>query len=232
MSGILYGIGVGPGDPELLTLKAVNCIKASDIVILPGKTKEDCHAFRIVRSVLPQVEEKELVCFPFPMTKDAQVLEEAHRHIYTAISDMLERGKTVAFLTIGDPAVYSTYSYIHTKILAAGGNAILISGVTSFCAAAAAAGIALADSDEEIHIIPGSYDIRETTRLKGTRVYMKSGKKLLELKKLLAEAPDADRLDVYTVSNCGMSDQRIAAGIDNLDENSGYLTVVLVKERK
>ena len=74
MNGILYGIGVGPGAPELMTLKALRCIRESDVIILPSAPKEECYAYQIVRQVCPEVEQKEIICLPFPMIKDKEKL--------------------------------------------------------------------------------------------------------------------------------------------------------------
>ena len=231
MNGTLYGIGVGPGDPELITLKALRCIKESDIIILPSQPIEDCYSYQIVKMVYPQIDVKQIICMPFPMIKDKELLGRAHDEIYDRIACLLSKGKIVAFLVIGDPSVYSTYSYIHTRVLKHHGEAIMISGIPSFCAAAAALGISLGDNTDEIHIIPGSYDIKRTLELKGTRVYMKSGKNLSELKKVLSESDRSDQLEVYAVSNCGMKNELITIGLDNLNPESGYLTLVIVKEK-
>ncbi|MBW7571297.1 precorrin-2 C(20)-methyltransferase [Caproiciproducens faecalis] len=231
MGKILYGIGVGPGDPELLTVKALRRIGESNVIILPGKTREECYAYQIVKQAYPEIEKKEILCLPFPMIKDHALLKKAHDEIFYKINGLLQADKTVAFLTIGDPCVYSTYSYVHRRVLESGGRAVIISGVPSFCAAAAALGISLGDNREEIHIIPASYDISHTLELKGTKVYMKSGKKLDELKALLMESKEADRLEIYSVSNCGLENETVSTGLENLDTQSGYLTIVIVKEK-
>ena len=231
MTGKLYGIGVGPGDPELITLKAINRIKKSDVIVLPSAPQEDCYAYRIVTSIYPEISEKEIICMPFLMIKDKEELTRSHDAIYENIQGLLEQGKTVAFLTIGDPSVYSTYSYIHQRVLANEGTALMISGVPSFCAAAAALGISLGDKQEQIHIIPGSYDVMDTLNLKGTRVYMKSGSKLAQLKDILTKFHNFENFIVYGISNCGMENEKISYGIENLGESSGYLTIVIVKEK-
>lgn len=232
MQGILYGIGVGPGDPELMTLKALRCIRESDVVVLPAATRETCHAYRIAEAVCPEIREKQCVCLPFPMTKDEALLREAHEEIYNRIAEFLEQGQQVAFLTIGDPAVYSTYSYMHRRVEEHGGRAVMVSGVPSFCAAAAALGISLADNRDEIHVIPGSYDTKETLELSGTRVYMKSGKRLTELREALKAQAEKRPVEVYCVENCGMETERKIYGLENLDSSLGYLTTVIVKEKR
>lgn len=106
----------------------------------------------------------------------------------------------------------------------------MISGVPSFCAAAGALGISLGDMQEEIHVIPASYEIRDTLELRGTRIYMKSGKKLAQLKELLSEQAKTRKIEVYAVENCGMIDEKRTYGIEQLNSEAGYLTLVIVKD--
>lgn len=229
MTGILYGIGVGPGDPELMTLKALRCIRESDVLILPSEPKEECYAYQIVKQVCPEIEEKEIVCLPFPMIKEKEVLKQEHDRIFSKIWSYLENEKDVGFLTIGDAVVYSTYSYIHSRAKEAGAKAYYVNGVPSFCAVAAALGISLGDNKDEIHIIPGSYDVVKSMQLKGTRVYMKSGKKLQELLEKLKEQEESH--SIYAVSDCGLPGQKIAHGIEEIKNMNSYLTIVIVKEK-
>ena len=232
--GVLYGIGVGPGDPELMTLKAINTIKACDIIAIPAVSKEECYAYSIVQAVLPELEKKQIMCTPFPMIKDKEKLTISHNKIYCDIVSELEDGKNVAMLTIGDPSVYSTYMYIHKRIMQAGFTAVMISGVPSFCAVAARLGISLGEKNEEIHIIPAAYDVRESLGFHGTRIYMKSGKKLEELLRVLRESMQDKESrvhqDIYGISNCGMENEQVYCGLDELEQAKGYLTTVIVKE--
>ena len=107
----------------------------------------------------------------------------------------------------------------------------MISGVPSFCAAAARLGISLGEMMDEIHIIPASYDVRVTVGYGGTCVYMKSGKKLAELIEVLrtGDAIRKKKMTVYGVTNCGMESERVYRGLDELTEAKGYLTIVIVK---
>ena len=229
--GVLYGIGVGPGDPELMTLKAINTIKACDIIAIPAVSKEECYAYSIVQAVLPEIEKKHIMCTPFPMIKDKEKLTISHNKIYSDIVCELEDGKNVAMLTIGDPSVYSTYMYIHKRVMQVGFTAVMISGVPSFCAAAARLGISLGEMMDEIHIIPASYDVGDTVGYGGTCVYMKSGKKLAELIEVLrtGDAIRKKKMTVYGVTNCGMESERVYRGLDELTKAKGYLTIVIVK---
>ena len=122
--GILYGVGVGPGDPELLTCKAVRIIAQADVIALPAETKENCVAYRIARGAVKEIDEKEFLFIPMPMTKDRAVLKESHDNGARAVEACLREGKQVAFLTLGDVTVYSTYLYIHR----AGGRGWIFGG--------------------------------------------------------------------------------------------------------
>ncbi len=226
----LYGIGVGPGEPELMTLKAVQMIGTCDILVLPAVSRQECYAYRIAEKVCPGVREKPVLCMPFPMIKDREKLQKAHTKIYAAIETQLKKGQRVAFMTIGDPSVYSTYMYMHKRALEAGWQARMISGVPSFCAAAARLGISLGGHTGEVHIIPASYEIADTLSYSGTRVYMKSGKKLKELILLLEQHSRKKNHEIYGISNCGMENEQVYYGLDELKKASGYLTIVIVKE--
>lgn len=237
MEGRLIGVGVGPGDPELLTLAAVRAIRESDCILLPNEKKEECYAYKIVRQVVPEIGEKEICPMQFPMTKDADVLRAAQDRCFDEVQTRMQQGKTLVFLTIGDPSVYSTYHYIHRRVLAAGMSASMISGVPSFCAVAARLGISLADQGEEIHIIPGSYAVKDTIDYTGTRIYMKSGKKLKQLidmlrTELAGREQQGETLEIYSVSNCGLPDEIVMQGVDALTQATSYLTIVIVKVRK
>lgn len=229
-NGILYGIGVGPGEPELMTLKALRIIRSCDVIILPAASKEACYAYKIVYEVCPEIEEKILLCMPFPMIQDEEELELAHEKNYHEIENYLCEGKNVGMLTIGDPSVYSTYLYMHHRAVEAGFQAVMISGVPSFCASACRLGISLGEKNEEIHIIPASYDVEEALKYSGTCIYMKSGKRLKELLAGLREQQEKGRkFRAYGVANCGMENEQVYQGLDELERAEGYLVTVIVK---
>lgn len=227
MNAIFYGVGVGSGDPELLTLKAVRVIEECDILAVPGKTKEDSVAYGIALSAVPQVEQKETVCIHMPMTKDEKKLRESHESGAAQIISLLKRGKSVAFLTLGDPTVYSTYLYLQKLVEEAGHVTKIINGVTSFSAAGAALNIGLVEKDQQLHVIPSSYGIEDALKLPGTKVLMKAGKKMPLVKEALTRM-DAD---VYMVENCGMSDERMFRDADEIPEHAGYYSLIILKDR-
>ena len=224
--GKLYGVGVGPGDPELMTLKAVRIIKESAVIAIPAETKEACVAYRIAEGAVPEIGEKELLCISMPMTKDREVLMASHDAGAEKIERLLDMGKDVAFLTLGDVAVYSTYLYIHKRAAAAGYETELVSGIPSFCAAAARLGIGLTETKEELHVIPATYGVEEALTLPGTKVLMKAGKKMAKVKAALM----AGGCEAYMVENCGMENEKIYRSAAEIDENAGYYSLLIVKE--
>ena len=137
MSGKLYGVGVGPGDPELLTLKALRIIKEVDVIAVPGTDAKKSVAYQIVEGAFPELSEKMLLAVPMPMIKESDALKKAHDEGAEQIKKELDTGKNVAFLTLGDPTVYSTYLYIHKRVAEMGYETEIVSGIPSFCAVAA-----------------------------------------------------------------------------------------------
>ena len=229
MAGKLYGIGVGPGDPELLTLKAVRIIRKSGVVAVPGTVKEESVAYKIVRQAVPELEEKETIAVPMPMTKDKALLEESHEKGAKMVAEILDSGRDVAFLTLGDPTVYATYLYIHKRVEKAGYDTEIISGITSFCAVAARLNIGLVEKAEPLHVIPASYQIEDALKLPGTKVLMKAGKKMKDVKETLKSMTDCQ---VMMIENCGMENEKIYRSAEEINENAGYYSLIIVKERQ
>ena len=226
MTGTLYGLGIGLGDPELLTLKAVRLIRENEVIAFPGKCPRETVAYKIAVQAVPELAEKELTALPMPMTKDPKVLEETHTHAADIVENFLKNGKNVVFLTLGDPTVYSTYLYVHKKILERGLKAEIVSGITSFCAVAARLNMGLVEKAEPLHVIPASYQIEEALKLPGTKVLMKAGKKMKEVKATLQEIG----AQAVMIENCGMPDEKIYANAEEIPENAGYYSLIIVKE--
>ena len=154
MEGILYGVGVGPGDPELMTLQAVRVIRECDLILAPGKEPRETVAWQIAAGAVPELEEKEAVGIHMPMTKDPDTLKKAHGEAAERIIQELAKGRRAAFLTLGDPCIYSTYLYVHKKVRSAGCRAEIISGIPSFIAASAAVGEERPDAPPDPGLLP------------------------------------------------------------------------------
>lgn len=228
MVGKLYGLGIGPGDPELITKKALRIIEESDIILVPGTKKEDSVAYRIAKKAYERLDKKEIVTIPMPMTKEKEILKRSHEEGAEIVEKLVKQGKQVAFLTLGDPTVYSTYLYIHKRMVKKGFETEIISGITSFCAVAARLNIGLVEKAEPLHIIPASYQIEEALELPGTKVLMKAGKNITEVKKILQKK----KAEIYMIENCGMDNERIYNRVEEIPEDAGYYSLIIVKESK
>lgn len=222
--GILYGVGVGPGDPELMTLKAVRIALGADVIAVPHKEPKKCAALNIAVKAAPELAEKPILPVDMPMTKDKEKLERAYASGAEALRAQLDMGKTVCFLTLGDPTVYSTYLYLHKAVAAAGYRAVIVPGVPSFCAAAAELGISLCENGQQLHIIPGTYTPTEALHLPGVKVLMKND--------LPATLPALRERNCYAamVENCGMENQRVYPTLEQIPEDAGYFSLLIVKD--
>jgi len=225
MEGILYGVGVGPGDPELLTIKALRIIRECDIIAIPTTDKDTCTAYLIVKQAFPEIDGKEVITIEMPMTKDKVKLEESHRSGAEKVEEYLKEGRKIAFLTLGDPTVYSTYIYIHKRILERGYQAEIINGIPSFCAVAARLQDSLSEGSGQLHIIPGSYHLENALTLPDTKGLMKSGSKLGQVKAQLK----ALGADAAMVENCGMEQEKIYRTLEEIPEEAGYYSLIIVK---
>ncbi len=224
--GILYGIGVGPGDPELMTLKAIKMLKECDIVAAPQSDGNDKTATNIAEQF---IKGKPILYCDMPMTRDKQKMRESHNIAADKICSLLDEGKTVVFLTLGDPSIYSTYWYVHRLVLNRGYNAQIIPGVPSFCAAAASLNMALVEGSEMLHIIPASHkSTDEGLTLSGTKVLMKAGKSILEVREKLRKQGKLETSAL--VERATMAGERVVHNLDALDDPTGYFSIIISKE--
>lgn len=252
MSGILYGIGTGPGDPELMTIKAVKIIKACEVIAIPVsdldlkepfleiyESKKDkmidgksydylkkCVAYQIALPNVPEMEKKDILYVPMPMIKEKKILKKIHDLGAKKIGELLQEEKNVGFLTLGDPTVYSTYLYIHKRIIEEGFRAEMVSGVPSFCASAARMNIGLVENRQQLHVIPASYGVEEAISLSGTKVLMKAGRKMREVK----EAVRKYHQGIQMIEKCGMEGEKIYTSIDEVPDESSYYSLMIIKE--
>ena len=224
--GTLYGVSVGPGDPELLTLKAIRAIEQADVVAVPDIGHKRQTAYTIAEAYL---EGKELLDCSTPMSKDRAVVMAAYEQIADTLCEALEQGKSVAYLCLGDIGVYSTYIYIHDMVVARGYEAEIIPGVTSFSAVAAKLGIALCEGPERLIIAPVmASDVDEILDVPANKVFMKSGKAIGELRAKLAARGQLEGASM--VANCGLPDERIYPHFADVDDDTDYFSVVIVKD--
>lgn len=226
IKGKLYGIGTGPGDAELLTLKAVSAIEKCGVIAVPVTGGERA-AFAAAEKYLAG---KELLECRFTMEKDMAKRKRARQDAAEAIIRVLESGRDVGFITLGDPTTYSTYMYVHEIIVCGGFEAEIIPGITSYSAAAAALGIALCEGGEALTVIPasGSGNLDALLDAPGNKVIMKSGGNFAGvLEKLKARGMEAG-----IVCRCTMDGQRLYRSIQDYENSpeDGYFTIAIHKE--
>ena len=226
MKGTAYCVGVGPGDPELLTLKAVRLIKENDIIAVPGRDARDSAAYKIAEQALPELAQKELVPVHMPMLKDKEKLEAEHRRGAELLKTYLDQGKNVVYLTLGDPTIYCTFSYLQRILEAEGYPVILVSGVPSFCAAAARLNLPLAEWDETLRIVPALHQIGGSLDEDGTYVLMKSASHMKEVKELIRSSGR----EAAAVIGCGMDSERMCRSVDEIPDDAGYFSLVISKQ--
>lgn len=224
--GKLCGVSVGPGDPELITLKAVRVIREADVVAVPNTGQTRQVAVEIARDYLGG---KRLLECQTPMREGHAAAEQAYRAIAEDICAILDEGKSVAYLVLGDATVYSTYMYVHELVCARGYEAEIVPGVTSFCAAAATLGVALCEGSEGLLVTPVlATEVDEVLDVPATKVFMKAGRSLGELRDKLEKR---DMLDhACMVANCGMPDERVYPRFADAHEPYDYFSVVIAKE--
>ena len=226
MAGRLYGIGVGPGDPELLTLKAVFAIEKCDVIAVPETGSGERTAFTIVEKY---IEGKQLLMCRFVMEHNMEKRKSSRQKVADDIIACLDRGKDTGFITLGDPTTYSTYMYIHEIVSDRGYETTIIPGVTSYSAAAAAAGVALCEGNETLSICAGhASDIDELLSRQGNTVIMKSGAAFTRVLDKLKERGLGDNAKI--VCRATMPDQRVFQSIEDFENtpDAGYFTIAII----
>jgi precorrin-2/cobalt-factor-2 C20-methyltransferase len=187
-------VGCGPGDPELLTVKAVNAIKNADVIMCPtSKEGKPSIALSVVSSLIDQNKKPEIVNLVFPMTKDKDILENTWQKNSQIIAESVFSGKKVVYLTVGDPYLYSTWIYLHREISVKHPdiNITVIPGIVSMFTFASKIGISLAEGAEKMAVIPSCYDlskVKEIAKNCDTMVFLKDGRYFDQVINLLREA--------------------------------------------
>jgi len=227
MKGKVYGVGVGPGDPELMTLKAVRLIRENEVIAVPGKNARESVAYKIALGAVPEIADKTLVPVYMPMVRDREKLAQEHQRGAKLLEEYLDQGKNVVYLTLGDSTVYCTFSYLQHILEDDGYEVELVSGITSFCAAAARLNISLTEWNEPLHVIPASHKTDHPLDQHGTYVLMKSASRMKEVKELLI----ASGRQVGCVENCGMENEKVYHSAEEIPDDAGYFSLVIAREK-
>ena len=232
ITGTFYGIGVGPGDPELLTVKAINALKKIDVLIAPKtEKKSDSVALSIAQPYLK--ESVEIVYQTFPMIRDFAEETEIFEANKAEILEHLRGGQNVGFATLGDPMFYSTYIYIFRLLKGCGVRIVTIPGVPAFLAIAAQIGRPLAYGNDILTIIPATADldaIKNSLDRADSTVLMKVYKNFPEVVDALKAYGMIE--DAVLVSRCGLDDEKIITDVAaHKDETLNYLSTILTRRK-
>ncbi|TYR80615.1 precorrin-2 C(20)-methyltransferase [Priestia megaterium] len=233
MIGTLYGLGVGPGDPELITVKAFRKLKESPVIAYPKKQKGSKSYAQKIIDVYFQANEKEMLGLVFPMTKDPGVLERKWSETVEKVWEKLREGKDVAFVTEGDPMLYSTFIHMMRLMQERHPEAPIqvIPGISSINGAAARLGIPLADGDEHVAIVPAREDyetMKKVLQENDCVIFIKVAKVIDFMLDLLRELYLIDKASVVTKVT---SDEEIVWKASNLDGvELEYLTLMVVRK--
>lgn len=225
--GKLYGIGVGVGDPENITLKAIKVLRDIDVIVLPeAKTGEGSTAFDIVKEYIK--EDVEQIFLEFPMIKELETRKIFRKNNADIIKNELEKGKNVAFLTIGDPMTYSTYNYV-LEYLDKDTIVETVAGINSFNSIAARLNIPLVIGDEDLKVISvnKNTDFHKEIENNDNLVFMKISRSFDKIKKAILETGNKDNLII--VSDCGKDTEKVYTDIEKMEEVPYFSTLIFKK---
>lgn len=233
MKGKFIGIGIGPGDPELLTLKAQRLIQETEIICVPKASKDkDSVALEIIKPHLTN--RQRIVELIMPMTKDKEELNKHWENASKKILEFLHQGKNVVCVTLGDASLYSTYSYLLKYVKKADPEIQVetVPGITSFAAAAARTNLPLAEGDEKLAILPAVEDVDSLKDILDefqNVVLLKIPSRLDEILDIL-EAKGSIQ-NAVMISRCGQPQEKIEWDLRTLKEQKlDYLSLILVKQ--
>ncbi|MFL5261369.1 MAG: precorrin-2 C(20)-methyltransferase [Anaeromyxobacteraceae bacterium] len=233
MSAVLYGVGAGPGAPDLLTLRAVAVLRSVPVVAAPRPSDgEESLAWRIAREAVGEVPGQERLLLTFPMTRDAAVRRAAREAALATVAGHLAQGRSVAFVTEGDPLLYSTFLDLLAAAPRAGARVEVVPGVSSVTAVGAAARVPLADGEDAVAVLPAARALRDLARLVRdfeTLLLFKAGRHLADLAGALAALGVAER--AWVVSDASRPGERVTPLVARDAARAGYFTTVLVRTR-
>ena len=234
MSGHLNGIGVGPGDPELLTIKAAKVLGRVDLILAASSTKnDDSLALDIAR---PHVKpDARVIRLGFPMSRDEGTLQTAWADNARLVLKELEAGHDAAFITLGDPLLYSTFAYLlrTLRTLAPDQEVTVVPGITSFQAVAAATQTVLAESAQNLLILPGireAKDLRKSLEGADNAVILKAYTNFSAIREQLRTFPTPTHC--VFASRMGMKEQFITRSLDEAPDNPTYLSLMLLTKNE
>lgn len=226
--GTLYGVSVGPGDPELMTLQAVRLLRACPVIAAPRTASGQMLALEIARGAV-DLSGKTILPLAFPMERDPARLRAAHETAAGRLRPYLDAGQDVAMLNLGDVSVYATFGYLQAILEPEGYPTAMAAGVPSFCAAAARLNRPLTGGmDQPLTIAPGRA-AAQALNAPGAKVLMKTGRQLPETLAALRQRGLLEKSGM--VCNCGLPGEEVWPELSACDPaRAGYFATILVKE--
>lgn len=231
-------VGCGPGDPDLLTIKAAYAIKNADIILCPtSKKNKPSIAFSIASKLITK--KPKIVTLIFPMTKDKKILEDTWKKNSKIIAKHALTGKNVIYITIGDPYLYSTWIYIHRQIKSQYPEITIkvIPGIVSIFTFSAKVGIELAEGSDKLTIIPSCYDLSQVNELAKnceTMVFLKDGKYFNKILQILQNSGFSDNAKIILGQNLDTEKELITTStlgkiINDTSFQKQYFSIMVVK---
>ena len=224
----LVAIGVGPGDPDLLTVKAVRAIRDADIIMCPASGEErPSIALSVVESLLDR-SHQEIVRLIFPMTKDPDILKTTWKRNAGIMAETVLTGKDVVYLTVGDPYLYSTWIYMHRELSANHPemDISVIPGIVSMFTFASKAGVSIAEGAEKVSIIPSCYElssVKAIAKNSDTLVFLKDGRYFDQVVDVLRDAGFPDD-SIFAIGQDLGTDHEIVRRLTLGEVHRGVLT--------
>lgn len=230
MKGKFYGIGVGSGDPELITIKAVNILKKCDFIFIPKTKEKESTAFSIIKDYINKdctIEE-----LTFSMNREKEERKQSRLNAAKKVISILEKGIDAAFITLGDATIYSTCMYLHEIIQQNGFETEIVSGIPSFCAVSAKLKISISEENESFGILPVSDNlesISKTADIFDNLILMKANKNINKICELLQKKGFSY---IQGIEKCGLEGEKVLYHLAELEESSYFTTLIAKKERR
>lgn len=240
MVGVFIGIGVGPGDPELLTLKAAKALKTVDTICVPkSHTSRPSMALGMIQAVLAERKKPaEILELVFPMNRDDLNNRKLWAENAATVATKVKKGD-VAFITLGDPMLYSTFLYLYEFVKESYPEIELeiIPGVTSVTAVAAQSKLPLAEQDEVVTIIPADLKpthLEEAAKHAENLVFMKCAYRIKEFIPILFKSGFTKNSTIALVKRCTLPEEKVIVGklgdVEDWDVSEDYFSVAIVKK--
>ena len=233
--GKFYGVGIGPGDPELLTLKAARILAEVPVIFVPkAKITDEGMALQILLNSVVSKQKAELRELIFPMSKDPLVLKPAWEFAREEVLRVLRSGQDCAFITLGDTAIYSTYMNLLAELRKAEPEVGIetVAGISSYSQGAAMLNMSLCEKAERLAILPALSeveDMRADLKRFDTVVLMKVGRRFADLRELLRQM--GLLAHAHLLLKIGTPEEMISSDLESVDpEKVSYMSLVIVRK--